>query len=195
MMKQVTTTVLLHQVCKMNTNPYRISVEKGRKNSPSLFNSDIFLHPLNILILEGSFLLNLQNLLLVTCTGLFLGCCLAVHSGQADPGEPASPLEALQAADEGSQRLVSPANTGDLHSSPRQREQQTITHCHRTHRPNHREELTSHLSDKWSFKFHFERLDEKTVVIERKATNELESNRPNFEKVSGSEDGSWLPSR
>lgn len=70
-------------------------------------------------------------MLLVTCIRLFSGCCLAVHWGQADLGEHASPLEALQAADEGSKCLVSPANIGDLHSSPSQREQQTIAHCHR----------------------------------------------------------------
>lgn len=123
---------------------------------------------------------------LVTCTGLDLVCCLAVHWGQTDPGEHASPLEALQAADEGSKCLVSAANIGDLHSSPSQKEQQTMVHCHRPHRPNHREEFTSHLSDKVGFKFHSESLDEKTVVIKQKATDKLESIRPRFEKIPGS---------
>lgn len=135
-------------------------------------------------------------MLLVTCTGLFSGCCLAVHWGQTDAGKHASPLEALQAADEGSKRPVSPANIGDLHSSPSQREQQTIAHCHRPHRPNHREEFTRHLSDKEGFKFHSESLDEKKkVVIKQKAIDKVESIRPSFKKVSGREGGSRSPSR
>lgn len=134
-------------------------------------------------------------MLLVTCTGLLSDCCLTVHWGQADLGEHARLLEALQAADEGSKCLVSPANTGDLHSSPSHREQQTIPHCHGRHRPNHREEFTSHLSDKAGFKFHSESLGEKTVVIKQKAIAKLESIKPSFEKISGSEGGSWSPSR
>jgi len=102
--------------------------------------------------------------------------------GTADPGEHASPLEGLQVADAGSKRPASPASTGDLHSSPSQREQQTIAHCHRPHRPNHKEEFTSHLSDKAGFKFHSESLDEKTVVIKQEAVDKLESIRSDFEK-------------
>lgn len=105
-----------------------------------------------------------------------------LHWGQADPGEHASPLEALQEADGGSKHLVSPSNIGDLHSSPSQREKQTIAHCHRCHRPYHREEFTSHLSEKAGFKFHSESLDEKTGVIKQKAIDKLESIRPSFEK-------------
>lgn len=106
-------------------------------------------------------------LLLVTCARLFSGCCLAVHWGYTTPEEHASPLEALQEVDEGSKCLASPASIRNLHSNSSQREQQTVAHCHRPHRPNHREEFTSRLSDKVGFKFHSETLDKKAVVINR----------------------------
>lgn len=123
-------------------------------------------------------------LLLVTCARFFPGCFLTVHWGYTAPEEHASPLEALQAVDEGSKCLASPANIRNLHSSSSQREQQTVAHCHRPHRPNHREEFTSRLSDKAGFKFHSETLDRKAVVINRELlTSEKGSGQALYKSV------------
>lgn len=100
-----------------------------------------------------------------------------------------------QAADQGSKKsLVSPATTGDLHSTPSQREQQTIACCHRTHRPNHKE-FTSHLSDKVGFKFHYENLMRKQTLSNRKLLTDWKASHQALIKNFGSEGGSWSPNR
>lgn len=56
-------------------NPTESLLRSREKNSPSFLCPATFLHPLNLLILECSILLNLHHMLLFTCTGLFWGCC------------------------------------------------------------------------------------------------------------------------
>lgn len=99
-----------------------------------------------------------------------------------------------QAADQGSKSLVSPATTGDLHSTPSQREQQTIACCHRTHRPNHKE-FTSYLSDKVGFKFHYENLMRKETLLNRKLLTNWKVSGQALIKISENEGGTWSLNR
>lgn len=99
-----------------------------------------------------------------------------------------------QAADQGSKSLLSPATTGDLHSTPSQREQQTIACCHRTHRPNHKE-FTSYLSDKVGFKFHYENLMRKETLLNRKLLTKWKASGQALIKISGNESGTWSLNR
>lgn len=132
-------------------------------------------------------------MLLVTCTGLFWAVALQC-------GKVKQTLENMPAlwthshvADQGSKSLVSPASTGDLHSTPSQREQQTIACCHRPHKPNHKEEFTSHLSDKVGFKFHYENLMRKEMSLNRKLLTNWKASGQALIKTSGNERGSWSP--
>lgn len=131
-------------------------------------------------------------MLLVTCSGLFWA--VALQCGKVK--QMLENMPALwthsQAADQG---LVSPATTGDLHSTPSQREQQAIACCHRPHRPNHKEELTSHLSDKAGFKFHYENLMRKEMLLNRKILTNWKASGQALIKISGNEGGSWSPNR
>lgn len=138
-------------------------------------------------------LLYLHHMLLVTCTGLFWAVALQC-------GKVKQTLENMPAlwthshvADQGSKSLVSPASTGDLHSTPSQREQQTIACCHRPHKPNHKEEFTSHLSDKVGFKFHYENLMRKEMSLNRKLLTNWKASGQALIKTSGNECGSWSP--
>lgn len=121
-------------------------------------------------------------MLLVTYTGLFWAVALQCGKVKQILENMPALWTHSQAADQGSKSLVSPATTGDLHSTPSQREQQAIACSHRPHRPNHKEEFTSPLSDKVGFKFHYENLMRKRDVIKQKDTDKLESIRKNFGK-------------
>lgn len=127
--------------------------------------------------------------------GLFSGCRLAVHWGQAGPGEHASPLEALQAADEGSKSLDSPANIGLYIPIPaRGNNKLLLTVTDPTGQTTGRS-LQAIYQIKWILNSILKVWMRKQLSLEQKAIDKPGSIRPSFDKISGSEGGSWSPSR